>query len=57
MAACKHCGGTGEAPEGLTLECIGCQRPVKVKLRGEENIIRLCVNIRCRECKQEQTNG
>jgi len=57
MAACKHCGGTGEAPEVLTLECIGCQRPVKVKLRGEENIIRLCVNIRCRECKQEQTNG
>lgn len=27
---CRHCNGTGEAPDKLTLECVNCQRKVVV---------------------------
>lgn len=50
MSFCKHCNGTGEAPDRLRLECIGCQKPVWVTFRNNDELTEKCLNVRCAEC-------
>lgn len=56
MVTCKHCGGTGKAPDILTLECILCQRPVKVSFEPAftaAEIMAQCENVKCSGCKRD----
>lgn len=52
MSACPHCKGTGKAPGSGTakLECVGCQRPVSVDYESSAELVRICVDVRCRDC-------
>lgn len=49
---CPHCDGTGEAPDVVTLECIGCQKKVKVTYRSTAELMALCDSVRCADCKK-----
>lgn len=54
MAICKHCEGTGVAPDKLTLECIGCQRKVTVTFRSLADLTEKCLNVLCSDCKTKE---
>jgi len=53
MAKCAHCDGTGEAPDKITLECVICQRKVVVTYTASDDVVAICENVRCSDCKQE----
>jgi hypothetical protein len=50
MSVCHHCKGTGTAPEKITLECIGCQRPVTITYANIAELHKRCENVRCVDC-------
>lgn len=52
MAKCTHCDGTGQAPDKITLECVGCQRKVTVTYSSTAEIAKLCEDVRCTDCKK-----
>lgn len=54
MAKCPHCDGTGEAPEKITLECVGCQRKVVVTYTSTAEIAAKCESVRCADCKKRE---
>lgn len=52
MSICAHCKGTGVAPDKITLECVGCQRPVSVTYSSSSELREKCENVRCADCKR-----
>ncbi|GEM_PF-5375543 len=52
MARCRHCNGTGEAPETIKLECIGCQKSVTVTYSDTKELIDKCEEVFCADCKK-----
>ncbi len=52
MSVCSHCKGTGVAPERITLECIGCQRPVVVTYTDTSDLRSKCEDVKCAECRK-----
>lgn len=50
MSRCPHCKGTGEVPDKIEQECIGCQRKVTItwdadRAAGYDG------RVYCRDCK------
>jgi hypothetical protein len=50
---CPQCSGTGEVPDKITLECVGCQtRKVTVTFTSTQDLIDQCDKVRCPDCKE-----
>lgn len=49
---CRHCNGTGEAPDKITLECITCQSKVTVHFASTAELLDKSNDVQCAECKQ-----
>ncbi len=47
---CRHCDGTGIAHDKITLECVGCQKPVVIRYQDTKDLARQAVNVRCSVC-------
>lgn len=52
MAVCSRCKGTGEVPDRIRLECIGCQKPVWVSYKDNADLTRKCKTVKCAECSE-----
>ena len=48
---CKHCDGTGEVPDKITLECVNCQRKVTVTYDSISDLTAKCETLLCADCK------
>lgn len=48
---CKHCNGTGEAPDKIVLECVSCQRKVTILYNDLSELSRAAKNVLCAVCK------
>ena len=53
---CRHCKGTGEAPDKLTLECVNCQKKVTIVFNTTAELIEKSTDVLCSDCKTT-TNG
>lgn len=51
MRECKHCKGTGVAPDKITLECIGCQRKVVVTYSNTAELAEKAERVLCGQCR------
>lgn len=55
---CRHCKGTGEAPDKIVLECVGCQCKVTVVYNDTAELIAKSEYVLCAECrKHNDTHG
>lgn len=53
MGECKHCKGTGQAPNVITLECVSCQQKVRVTYDKYDSLIAICESVRCADCRAQ----
>lgn len=49
---CRHCNGTGEAPNKIVLECVSCQCKVTVVYNDTAELIKKSENVLCANCRQ-----
>lgn len=54
MSKCSHCGGTGIAPDRLTLECVTCQCKVVVTFNTAADLVEKCKDVQCANCKKNR---
>lgn len=55
MSVCRHCKGTGQAPDQITLECVKCQCKVKITYSSSDELIRLVADVQCADCKKGES--
>lgn len=52
---CPTCKGTGQVPDEITLECVGCQtKRVKVRYDSTAELLALCDTVLCADCNPRE---